>query len=149
MVNVTHLLTVGDITSTSIALSWNHAINASLNVGAVEYDLSCETRSNWTTALEEVSNHKVSYILRSTTSQVLNGLIPNTYYNCCIATSGGTNTINECTVGQTTSTSTAAGMTLAGAGTLGAFLGILIVVTVALVVVAIVIGSLLALKKQK
>ena len=144
MVNQTSLLTVEEITSTSLTLSWKPQINAFLGATSTGYNLSCEAsyRGNLTT--EEVNTHKVSYTLRGTTRQMINGLIPNTRYNCCIANNG--DTIDQCTNETTSST---AGLTAASAGVLGAFLGALITVIVALVVVAIVVSVLIAVKKQR
>lgn len=145
MDNLTQSVTLQEITSTSLQLDWESAVSLSNSTSNQSYTVSCEAQ-NLSTFMQNIVHHKVRYTIEGLASSTVSGLLPATRYHCCVADSLGGG-FEECRVYQTLSGGE--GLTPTAAGVLGGFLGAIITVLVALVVMAIIGITLMTIKKKR
>ena len=137
-------LSVTDITSSSVSLLWNLASNAT------ESTISCEADFTNTSVDLSILGHVVTYTLsvNNSLNTKVEGLLPATYYNCCITTTEQNASCRTLTT-YDQGLSTAAGLSPVEAGVLGGFLGCFITLVIALIVAAVLVSVLLTVKRKK
>ncbi len=126
-----------EVTSSSIHFSLDF-LNSTLNEN---YSLHCESANITTPSPRSISHHLVHYTIEELTDVRVIGLLPNTYYNCCIS--------NNICESLRTSLEGSVGLSPAEAGALGGFLGALLTVLIALVITGIVVATIVSVKNKR